>query len=194
MISLEPHLDDIHDNWRTLWRDTLPEPLRERVFSDARLREDLGRRIAAGLGAAPIADAPDFGYRDYLVFRADPERAARVAGLLLFAEPLSRSVERADVERLAEDFGLADATLALRLRHLRPADELDLVLPDPDTVMSEGRAALRAWIETLPSALADRATLMLPRDPDPVVYGFAAATRVAVAVIALEALGEEASP
>src|SRR5207342_1146348 len=96
--------------------DTLPEALRERIFADERLREDLGRRIAAALGAGPLDGFNAVDHRDFLVFRADPERAARIAGLLLFAEPLARAVERADVERLAEDYGLADAGLALSLR------------------------------------------------------------------------------
>lgn len=194
MISLEARVDDIHEDWRSLWAESLPEALRARVFADPRLREDLGRRIAAAFGADALPDdLQPFEYRDFLAFRADAERAARLAGLLLFVEALARAVHRDDVERLTETFGLDDPVFALGLRDDLPSDNLDLALPDAETVEREGRAALRAWIETLPKPLADRATLMMPREAEEADYPFAPATRVAAAGIVLDAMIERAA-
>lgn len=188
MTELEPHLGAIHPDWCDGWAKGLPRPLRSAVLGSPRLAGRLGPRIAAG--EAPALDgasrtSPDL--RDYALFIEDPQRVLRVAGLMRQAGALSRVLDGPLLKRLAAVVPVDDIVLVLHHQALLPEipDEAGEAL-DPDRVVPDGTALVRAWAGTLPAALARRVAMTLPRlreDAAPREAGAASIVRAAMTAL-----------
>ena len=191
MSSLELLAEQVHPDWTSLWLATLPAAARPNLLQNQRLGAGVGARIVAFLGAPPLpANVSGEVAELYAAYVADPQQAVDLIGLMLYGRRLARVVAGADVRLLLTRFSREALERVLSVREFLPEATEQGEMPAPDVLVMQARLAVRDWLETLPSALADRVTLTLPREPDVVALHLGHDDRIAVVEMALNLIWE----